>query len=214
MKVELISITKPCIDGVTSAEDLIAYCARVSNPGNQMNSATAPGLLRYLIKNKHWSPFEMVNMCVSIETSRAMAQQILRHRSFSFQEFSQRYAAVSDLDEMLEPVELRKAAETNRQSSNEINTEFDKEVTTALSNLAVLYTRLIASGISTETARFILPLTTKTKIYMNGTLRSWVHFLDLRCDEHTQKEHRLVAEQVKNILEVNFPTVYEAIYSQ
>ena len=212
MKVELVSITKPVIDGVNSAEDLIAFCARVSNPGNQMNTATAPGLLKYLIKNKHWSPFEMVNMCVSIETSRAMAQQILRHRSFSFQEFSQRYAAVTDLEEMLEPVELRQAAETNRQSSNVVTNYYDDEINKLQLGLVRSYHELIANGVSTETARFILPLTTKTKLYMNGTLRSWVHYLDLRCDEHTQKEHRLVAEQVKNILEVNFPTVYEAIY--
>ena len=110
MKVSLVSITKPYIDNIESAEDLIAYCARVSNPGNQMNTESAPKLLRYLIKNKHWSPFEMASMCVEIETSRAMAQQILRHRSFSFQEFSQRYSDVNELKELFEPIELRKAA--------------------------------------------------------------------------------------------------------
>jgi thymidylate synthase (FAD) len=213
MKVELVSLTKPIIDGVDSAEDLIAYCARVSNPGNQMNSASAPGLLRYLIKNKHWSPFEMVSMCVSIETSRAMAQQILRHRSFSFQEFSQRYASVADLDEMLEPVELRSIASSNRQSSSvPYRGTGQKKVDAYLKEGVELYKELVDKNVATETARFVLPLTTKTKLYMNGTLRSWVHYLDLRCDEHTQKEHRLVANQIKNIVEINFPTVYEAIY--
>ena len=211
MKVELISVTKPYIDGVDSAEDLIAYCARVSNPSNQMNSASSPNLLRYLIKNKHWSPFEMVSMCVSIETSRAIAAQILRHRSFSFQEFSQRYANVNALDDILEPVELRMAAETNRQSSSEVVNTWDKDVGDIVHQSARLYNYLLEQGVSTETARLILPLTTKTKIYMNGTLRSWIHYLDLRCDEHTQKEHRLVAEQVRGIVEQTFPTITEAI---
>ena len=214
MKVELVSLTKPCIEGVNSAEDLIACCARVSNPGNQMNSASAPGLLRYLIKNKHWSPFEMVSMCVSIETSRAMAQQILRHRSFSFQEFSQRYASVDDLDEILEPVELRWKAETNRQSSSKSTDKYDNIINLQNSDAVDLYMTLVGAGVSTETARFVLPLTTKTKIYMNGTLRSWIHYLDIRADEHTQKEHRLIAENIKNIVEQQFPTVYEAIYSK
>ena len=211
MKVELISVTKPYIDGVDSAEDLIAYCARVSNPTNQMNSATAPGLLRYLIQNKHWSPFEMVSMCVSIETSRAMAQQILRHRSFSFQEFSQRYADVNDLSDVLEPIELRMQAETNRQSSSEVVNTWDKDVIETTEQCLRLYDYLIEQGVSTETARFVLPLTTKTKLYMNGTLRSWIHYLTLRADEHTQKEHRLVANQIYGILEQNFPTIIEAI---
>ena len=212
MKVELVSLTKPIIEGVDSAEDLIAYCARVSNPGNQINSASAPGLLRYLIKNKHWSPFEMVSMCVSIETSRAMAQQILRHRSFSFQEFSQRYASVAELEDILEDFEIRMKADTNRQSSSEVTHLWDKDIQATLEQNVKMYNYLVEQGVATETARFILPLTTKTKLYMNGTLRSWVHYLDLRCDEHTQKEHRLVANQVKNIVEQHFPTVYEAIY--
>jgi thymidylate synthase (FAD) len=212
MKVELVSITKPCIEGVDSAEDLVAYCARVSNPGNQMNSATAPGLLRYLIKNKHWSPFEMVNMCVSIETSRAIAQQILRHRSFSFQEFSQRYSSVEDLENFIELVELRMAAETNRQSSEDVITSFDGIIDETIKHCITTYKNLLKAGVSTETARFVLPLTTKTKLYMNGSLRSWIHYLDLRCDKHTQKEHRLIANQIKNIVKINFPAVYEAIY--
>ena len=215
MKVELISITQPTIPNVENAEDLIAYCARVSNPKNQMNKESAPNLLRYLIKNKHWSPFEMVSMCVSIETSRAMAQQILRHRSFSFQEFSQRYADVNSLADVLEPFELRMAEESNRQSSNrEIGHKaLYSRANFLLDGLYNFYNELLEYGVATETARFILPLTTKTKLYMNGTLRSWIHYLDLRCDEHTQKEHRLIAEEVKDILRDNFPTIYEAIYN-
>lgn len=215
MKVELVSITKPEVEGVETAEELIAYCARVSNPSNQMNTESAPKLLRYLINNKHWSPFEMVNMCVSIETSRAIAAQILRHRSFSFQEFSQRYASVADLEDMLEPIELRKAGVTNRQSSAEkveddLVNDLVRETLETCNNT---YHALLESGVSTETARFVLPLTTKTRIYMNGTLRSWIHYLDSRCDKHTQKEHRLVADQIRHILVEKFPTVYDAIYN-
>jgi len=216
MKVELVSITKPFIDGVDTAEDLIAYCARVSNPSNQMNKETAPNLLRYLIKNKHWSPFEMASMCVSIETSRAIAAQILRHRSFSFQEFSQRYATVEEFGNMLEDVDLRWKATTNRQSSSEsINDEILENQLQAANRQAVqTYIALVESGVSTETARMVLPLTTKTKLYMNGTLRSWIHYLDLRCDEHTQLEHRLIANQIKNIVYEQFPTIYEAVYGE
>lgn len=215
MKVNLVSITKPYIDGVENAEELIAYCARVSNPSNQMNTETAPGLIRYLIRNKHWSPFEMASMCVEIETSRAIAQQILRHRSFSFQEFSQRYSDVNELENMFEPVELRYAAKKNRQSSSDIVESRipNHEVDVFLGRAVELYNDLVQRGIATETARFILPLTTKSRLYMNGTVRSWIHYISLREDEHTQKEHRLVAEQVKNIFETNFPTIYEAIYS-
>jgi thymidylate synthase (FAD) len=216
MKVELVSLTKPTIEGVETAEDLIAYCARVSNPSNQMNTETAPKLLSYLIRNKHWSPFEMASMCVSIETSRAIAAQILRHRSFSFQEFSQRYSSVEDLGTMLEDVDLRWKAVKNRQSSSEsIHDKILENQVHAVNKQAVdTYITLIDSGVSTETARMVLPLTTSTKIYMNGTVRSWIHYLAIRADEHTQKEHRLIAEQIKNILEREFPTVYEAIYSE
>ena len=212
MNVELVSITKPNIDGIDSAEELIAYCARVSNPGNQMNTETAPNLLRYLIKNKHWSPFEMVSMCVSIETSRAMAQQILRHRSFSFQEFSQRYAEVGGTS-WQEPVEFRYKNDTNRQSSSAV--VVDTEVYDTEDWLAeecyVFYNSLLEKGVAPETARFVLPLSTKTKLYMNGTVRSWIHYLDIRAHDHTQKEHRLVALEIKRILKEQFPTVWEAI---
>lgn len=207
MKVELISITKPRIDGVNSAEDLIAYCARVSNPGNQMNSATAPKLLEYLIKNKHWSPFEMVSMCVSIETSRAIAAQILRHRSFSFQEFSQRYASV----DANEPVELRLKGSTNRQSSTNTTTKYNWMINLHTKHSFKFYKYLLDKGVASETARMVLPLSTKTKLYMNGTIRSWIHYLSVRADEHTQKEHRIIAEEIEKILFVQFPTVFKAL---
>jgi thymidylate synthase (FAD) len=211
MDVQLVSLTKPVIKGIEKEEDLIAYCARVSNPGNQMNTETAPKLLKYLIKNKHWSPFEMASMCVSIETSRAMAQQILRHRSFSFQEFSQRYSEVDG--SWQEPVEFRYKNNTNRQSSSAIVT--DKELYDSEDWLAeecyTFYNYLLEQGVAPETARFVLPLSTKTKIYMNGTIRSWIHYLAIRADEHTQKEHREIAYKIKDILKQQFPTVWEAI---
>jgi thymidylate synthase (FAD) len=210
MKVEFVSKTQPHVEGVETAEELIAYCARVSNPGNQHNTETAPRLLRYLIKSKHWSPFEMVNMCVSIETSRAIAAQILRHRSFSFQEFSQRYAAVGE--GMIEPVEIRLQAETNRQSSSEVVTDADELVNTLVASAFDVYQYMIDHGGATETARMVLPLCTRTKLYMNGTVRSWIHYLEQRCDEHTQKEHRLIAVDIANILNREFPTVYEAVF--
>ncbi len=214
MRIELVSITRPEINGINSADELIAYCARVSNPSNQLNSATSAGLIKYLIKNKHWSPFEMASMCVEIETSRAIAAQILRHRSFSFQEFSQRYSDVNALEDILEPVELRAKAETNRQSSEEVidDPELNGKVELETRRCTDLYHELLEAGVATECARMVLPLTTKTKIYMNGTLRSWIHYIDLRADEHTQKEHRLIAEQVKPIIKKRFPSIYKALY--
>ena len=189
MEVKLVSLTKPDIEGVENAEDIIAYCARVSNPSNQMNTETAPRLIKYLIKHKHWSPFELASMCVEIKTSRAIAAQILRHRSFSFQEFSQRYSQALELEDL----ELRSPAEKNRQSSSEKFPE-DSEVyriarasmETAMSS----YKHLIELGVAKECARAILPLNTETTMYMNGTVRSWVHYIDLRAAEDTQKEHR------------------------
>jgi len=219
MKVKLISITKPeifnheamadapdrtpqeTIERMTkmTPEQLIVFTARVSNPGNQHNNETAPKLLEYLIKNRHWSPFEMVSMCVEIKTSRAIAQQILRHRSFSFQEFSQRYAEVVDM----EPVQLRKQAEKNRQSSTEafdpdimVDDMGDKasvHIKEHLDWCQELYKSLLAAGVAKECARMVLPLTTQTTIYMSGTVRSWIHYLQQRCDEHTQLEHRDIA---------------------
>jgi len=212
MKVEFVSKTQPYVEGVETAEELIAYCARVSNPGNQHNTDTAPRLLRYLIKSKHWSPFEMVNMCVSIDTSRAIAAQILRHRSFSFQEFSQRYAAVDG--GLLDYPELRQKAEVNRQSSVEPSgIHLQRALKRGVDDAFELYQALLDEGVATESARMVLPLCAPTKLYMNGTVRSWIHYLEQRCDEHTQKEHRLIALGIKDILEAQFPTVHEAIFS-
>jgi len=226
MKVELVSKTTSSIEGVSSAEELVVYTARVSNPSNQMNMETADRLIAYLIKNKHWSPFEMVDMTVSIETSRAIAQQILRHRSFSFQEFSQRYAEVTNF----EPIQLRKQAATNRQSSSE---EFNphlleftdpndptkvlgyfsaKEVIEAhIKDSERIYKELLKQGVAKECARMVLPLTTQTKIYMKGSVRSWIHYLQIRCDEHTQLEHRQIALEIAKIFESNFPNIAKAL---
>lgn len=222
MKVALISTTQSRIEGVElTAEQLIVYTARVSNPGNQMNTETADRLIAYLIKNKHWSPFEMADMTVEIVTSRGIAQQILRHRSFSFQEFSQRYAEVTEM----EPIQLRKAGATNRQSSSE---EFDPEIEedwfmaaqTIYASDAIqrhihesekLYKRLLTAGVAKECARFVLPITTQSTIYMKGSVRSWIHYLQIRCDQHTQLEHRLVAEAIRDIFKEQFPNIAKAL---
>ena len=209
MNVKLVSVTKPEVEGIDNAEDIIAYCARVSNPTNQMNTETAPRLLRFLIKHKHWSPFELANMCVEIQTSRAIAAQILRHRSFSFQEFSQRYSKATEM----EPLELRAPAEKNRQNSSEIVQDeyFNKMAAAFLEGSKQMYDQLIAAGVAKECARMILPLNTQTTMYMNGSIRSWIHYIDLRTEENTQKEHREIAEAVKSIFIENFPTVSEAL---
>ena len=209
MEVKLISITEPNILSSGSAEELIAYCARVSNPSNQDNKKTAPRLLKFLIKHKHWSPFEMVDMTVEIKTSRAIAAQILRHRSFSFQEFSQRYSQATDI----EPIELRKQAESNRQSSEDVIDEpvINNVVKHSIDTALMTYEKLITQGVAKEQARMVLPLATQTTMYMKGSIRSWVHYIDLRTEENTQKEHRLIAEECKNILIANLPTVAEAL---
>jgi len=208
MNVKLVSLSQPHDDNM-NCEDLIAYCARVSNPSNQNNTATAPNLLKYLIKHKHWSPFEMASMTLEIKTSRAIAAQILRHRSFSFQEFSQRYSEATEM----EPLELRSKAEKNRQSSSD-PVEDEKMIylaNTMMNSCKEIYDDMVFAGVSKETARMILPLGTQTTMYMNGSIRSWVHYIDLRTAEDTQKEHREVAEAVKEIFINNFPVVSEAL---
>lgn len=209
MNVKLISITDPKVFSSGNAEELIAYCARVSNPENQMNSETAPRLLKFLIKHKHWSPFEMVDMCVEIKTSRAIAAQILRHRSFSFQEFSQRYSAATEI----EPIELRKQADKNRQSSDEIIDEpvINNVVQYAINHAVQTYEKLINEGVAKEQARMVLPLATQSTLYMKGSIRSWIHYLDLRSEENTQKEHRDIANEIKKIFKKEFPIVAEAL---
>jgi thymidylate synthase (FAD) len=202
--IKLISLTQPNIEGLKTAEDLISYCARVSNPSNQLNTETAPKLLKYLITHKHWSPYEMVNMCVEIKTSRAIAAQILRHRSFSFQEFSQRYSQSTSLED----IEWRMQGKTNRQVGDEevdLSPELKYEVDTTLTNCKELYDKLIENGLAKECARMVLPLTTSTTLFMSGTIRSWVHYLELRTKEDTQKEHRIIAEEIKKIFIKEFP---------
>jgi thymidylate synthase (FAD) len=214
VNVKLISITKPDIEGLKNAEDLVAYCARVSNPSNQMNSESAPKLLSFLIKHKHWSPFEMVDMTVEIKTSRAIAAQILRHRSFSFQEFSQRYSVATGFED----IEFRLQGDKNRQVGENLLDPTDlryadlySSVKQAIEASTIAYDKMIQGGIAKEVARMILPLTTETTMYMKGSLRSWVHYLDLRTEQNTQKEHRLIADECKNIFIKNFPIISEAL---
>jgi thymidylate synthase (FAD) len=213
MDVKLVSTTQPQISTPDrepmNAEEIITYCARVSNPKNQMNKETAPKLLKFLIKHKHWSPFELANMCVEIKTSRAIAAQILRHRSFSFQEFSQRYSEASEI----EPLELREQSKDNRQSSTKpINDEYTMSTAQLFMDSAQdLYKQLVAIGVARETARMILPLGTQTTMYMNGSVRSWIHYIQLRTEENTQKEHRDVANAVKNIFINEFPNTSQAL---
>jgi thymidylate synthase (FAD) len=210
MDVKLVSVTKPCINGIKSAEQLISYCARVSNPSNQLNVDTAPKLLKYCIDHQHWSIFEMANMCVEIKTSRAIAAQILRHRSFSFQEFSQRYSAISKLEQL----EFRLQGKTNRQVGDgdvELTPYQQKQVDRLQEESLAVYQMLIESGVARESARMILPLNTQTTLYMTGTIRSWITYLQLRCKVDTQKEHRDIAEAIKEIFKQEFPFVSEAL---
>jgi thymidylate synthase (FAD) len=221
MNVKLISLTKPVLTNEhgpdMTAEEIITYCARVSNPKNQANMKSAPKLIKFLIKHKHWSPFELANMCVEIKTSRAIAAQILRHRSFSFQEFSQRYSEAGEF----ENIQLRKQAEKNRQSSEEeVNPTLSANYSNIPANVAIhdflirserLYDELIKEGVAKECARMILPLTTGTTMYMNGTVRSWIHYINLRTEENTQKEHRDIAKAIRNIFINQFPDTSKAL---
>ena len=209
--VQLVHITP-------NAEELISYMARVSNPSNQNNNETAPRLIRYLIEHQHWSPFEMVNMCVEINTTRSIAAQILRHRSFSFQEFSQRYAKV--IDDPAIP-ELRLQDHKNRQNSIQATGE-DKERLNSLidcidqhfASSVFLYEELLEAGVAKECAREVLPMAAPTRLYMNGSIRSWLHYCDLRTAHGTQKEHAQIAAQVQDILYQHLPNVCEAMWSK
>lgn len=205
-KVELVWVTP-------EAEKLIGCMARVSNPANQDNHESAPKLIKYLIKNKHWSPMEMVNVCVEIETTRDIARQILRHRSFSFQEFSQRYAVSEGF---IQTSQARMQDEKNRQNSlytDDISIQnwFEGAQRRLVDEAKFLYTAALDKGIAKECARVFLPEgLTMSRMYMNGTLRSWLHYVDIRCDVATQLEHRDVALQCAKILEEHFPNVMEA----
>lgn len=214
MNVKLISITQPYIDGINNAEDLVAYCARVSNPSNQMNVETAPKLLGFLIKHKHWSPFELVDMTVEIKTSRAIAAQILRHRSFSFQEFSQRYSVATEFED----IELRLQGDKNRQVGENLmpvtNPAYENISNLIAESIALsqhCYETMIENGVAKEVARMVLPLTTETTMYMKGSLRSWIHYLELRTEQNTQKEHRIIADRCKKIFVKEFPLISEAL---
>jgi thymidylate synthase (FAD) len=192
-----------------NAEEIIAYCARVSNPSNQNNHETAPRLLQYCVKHQHWSVFETANMCVEIETTRSVAAQILRHRSFSFQEFSQRYAEVQLRPEL---PEMRRQDLKNRQNSvDDLSLETLQECDEVLGKALVTsyraYERLLELGVAKECAREVLPLCTPTKLYMNGTIRSWIHYCQLRCANGTQKEHQIIAREAYKLLEEHLPNV-------
>jgi thymidylate synthase (FAD) len=196
-----------------NAEDTIVYCARVSNPKGQEENKSPERLLRYLIKHKHWSPFEMASACLEVNTTRDISAQILRHRSFSFQEFSQRYAAVELRPEL---PEMRRQDLTNRQNSIddlplEVLAECDKLVGQAFVTSYRAYTRLLELGVAKECARKVLPINSPTRLYMSGTIRSWIHYLQVRCTEDTQLEHRLIAQQIRNILLGELPSLKELL---
>ena len=202
------------IHSTTDGDNLVAYMARVSNPSNQNNKDTAPRLINYLIKHKHWSPFEMVSMCIKINTTRSIAAQILRHRSFSFQEFSQRYAPVTTA-----PVvqDLRLQDHSNRQNSIDSMNEYDKQVFQLqlqqhYEQSRWLYNQMLDAGVAKECARDVLPLSTPTVLYMHGNLRSWLTYADLRSANGTQLEHKLIADQVKELIAVHFPQCFAGMW--
>jgi thymidylate synthase (FAD) len=207
MTVKLVSITP-------DAEKTMAYIARVSNPSNQDNEKYA-GLLKYCIKHNHWSVFEQSSMTLEIETNRAIAAQILRHRSFTYQEFSQRYAASTALGDIDLP-ELRRQDEKNRQNSTddldpEMVEKFNKQMITLFSSAKSLYEQMLSQGVAKECARMVLPLCTPTRIYMTGSCRSWIHYINLRSAHGTQKEHMLIAEACRKVFIEQFPAVSEAL---
>ena len=207
MKVELVSTTP-------DAEKTMAHIARVSNPNNQDNPNYA-GLLRYCIQHEHWSVFEQSFMTLEIETTRGLAAQILRHRSFTFQEFSQRYADSNLLGEIELP-ELRRQDVKNRQNSIDdldpaISDKLQKQMITLFSSSLALYNQMLESGVAKECARFVLPLATPTRLYMSGSCRSWIHYINLRSAHGTQKEHMDIANACKEVFMENYPTVSEAL---
>tara|TARA_B100001109_G_scaffold10544_1_gene7955 strand:- start:41 stop:676 length:636 start_codon:yes stop_codon:yes gene_type:complete len=206
-KVKLISVTP-------DAEKTMAYIARVSNPNNQDNENFS-GLLKYCIQHEHWSVFEQSSMTLEIETTRAIAAQILRHRSFTFQEFSQRYAASTALGNIPLP-ELRKQDLKNRQNSTDDLDEFvtqklQMQMQTLFDSATALYTQMLEEGVAKECARMVLPLCTPTRIYMTGSCRSWIHYINLRSAHGTQKEHMIIAEECRSVFTEQFPVVSKAL---
>ena len=210
MKVTLVSYSKPVLEGLDTPTDLVAFCARVSNPSNQMNSETAEKLIKYLIKHQHWSPLEMASMCLEIETTRDIARQILRHRSFSFQEFSQRYADPTK-DLAFETRQARLQDEKNRQNSIPtqdvmLQFEWENRQRAIIEQVKKDYTWALKNGIAKEQARAILPEgLTMSRMYMSGTLRSWIHYIQLRSGNGTQLEHMQIAKECAKVIAEVFP---------
>ena len=228
MHVRLVSYSRPSEEfanlGIQDAQDLVAFCARVSNPANQLNTETSERLIRYLIRNQHWSPLEMVSVCMEVTTTRDIARQMLRHRSFSFQEFSQRYAdPVRDLEFELRPARLQDT--TNRQNSMELDLrnpehreladlwrEKQQDVIRAAREA---YTWAVTNGLAKEQARSVLPEgNTQSRLYMNGTLRSWIHFIELRSANGTQREHQDIARACAEVIATVFPMSNEFVSDQ
>ena len=222
MNVRLVSHSQPTLEykdlGITDAQELVAYCARVSNPANQFNTETSEKLIRYLVKHQHWSPLEMVSACCEITTTRDIARQILRHRSFSFQEFSQRYAdPTQELDFVLREARLQDPA--NRQNSVDtqdhlLQIEWERAQKRVLFAVKDAYAWAIKNGIAKEQARAVLPEgLTESRLYMNGTLRSWIHFIELRSANGTQREHQEVARACAQVIAEIFPMGAEFVAS-
>jgi thymidylate synthase (FAD) len=223
MKIELISYSKPESYFAENMTELVAFCARVSNPSNQNNKDTSEKLIRYLVKNQHWSPLELASMCLSVTTTRDIARQILRHRSFSFQEFSQRYAdPTAELDEAFVLREARFQDTKNRQNSVELDMsdeaqkqlayEWERAQKRVLFSVKQEYSWAIKNGIAKEQARAVLPEgLTVSRLYMNGTLRSWIHYIQLRSENGTQKEHREIALKCAEVIAKVFPMANEFI---
>ena len=217
MNVKLISYSQPTDEmiagGLGDAQELVAYCARVSNPSNQMNKETSEKLIKYLIKHQHWSPLEMVSACMEIETTRDIAHQIVRHRSFSFQEFSQRYANPKEFGDQFVMREARMQDPKNRQNSIEnedamLEDEWCNKQMAVIETAKMAYDWAIENGIAKEQARAVLPEgNTKTRLYMNGTVRSWVHYIDLRGANGTQKEHMEIAHSCAKVIAKVFPII-------
>ena len=227
MKIQLVSYSQPTREfadqGVADAQELIAYCARVSNPANQLNTETSERLIRYLVKHQHWSPLEMVSACMEITTTRDIARQILRHRSFSFQEFSQRYAdPTQELDEAFVLREARFQDAKNRQNSVELDLsdeqqrliafEWERAQRRVLFSVKQEYSWAIKNGIAKEQARAVLPEgLTISRMYMNGTLRSWIHYIELRAANGTQKEHMEIARACAEAITAIFPMAADLV---
>ena len=203
------------VNATPDAEKNVAYCARVSNPNNQDNSSIA-GLLNYCIKHHHWSIFEMAFMTIEINTTRGLAAQILRHRSFTFQEFSQRYADTTLLEGQIPLPDLRSQDNKNRQNSiddldQEVKHKYNLQIRELFAKSKALYDTMLADGIAKECARFVLPLATPTRLYMSGSIRSWIHYIELRSANGTQKEHQDIALSCKDIFKIEFPIISTAL---